>query len=243
MTTLSSAAYRVGGEQGSESMPTAAAAAHRTLPPPYMMRHRLPPGWDIRVRWRKEGGAKVKYWIRNPLQGQESSTTLTSIRSRASGSSLRRRCCRRVALAHHLSRQRGLSARRKNSFGYRPHDQETAHVLHILKKHRGSRKPRSWRIDGEITTPVEEAMKELALIREEVMRQEPRGLAAMTKCFKDNARIESDCGTAKRGGDLGEIAHGRMQPSFEKVAFALSPGTLSPIIHTESGVHLILRLK
>ncbi|KAF4669178.1 hypothetical protein FOL47_002659 [Perkinsus chesapeaki] len=122
--------------------------------------------------------------------------------------------------------------RRKSSFGYRLPD-ETAHVLHILKKHRGSRKPRSWRVDGEITIPVEEAMRELALIREEVIREEHKGLAAMTKCFKDNARIESDCGTAKRGGDLGEICHGRMQPSFERVAFALTPGTLSPIIHTD----------
>ncbi|KAF4737709.1 hypothetical protein FOZ63_015049 [Perkinsus olseni] len=85
MTTLSSAAYRVGGEQGSESMPTAAAAAHRTLPPPYMMRHRLPPGWDIRESTSRPG--KFYYFNVHTQQGQWEFPSAEMLPPSSSGSS------------------------------------------------------------------------------------------------------------------------------------------------------------
>lgn len=60
--------------------------------------------------------------------------------------------------------------------------------------------------------------------------------------FEELARTESDCSSARKGGDLGYFASGKMQPNFEKVSFGLKVGELSGILDTSSGVHVILRL-
>ncbi len=58
--------------------------------------------------------------------------------------------------------------------------------------------------------------------------------------FAEVAQQESeDPGSAVRGGDLGEFAHGEMVPPFEEAAFALEPGTISEIVQTQFGYHLI----
>jgi NIMA-interacting peptidyl-prolyl cis-trans isomerase 1 len=57
------------------------------------------------------------------------------------------------------------------------------------------------------------------------------------------AREESDCNSAKRGGDLGPFTRGKMQPPFEQASFALRIGEISPLVDTESGVHIIKRIK
>lgn len=49
-----------------------------------------------------------------------------------------------------------------------------------------------------------------------------------------------DPGSAARGGDLGFFARGRMVAPFEAVAFTLEPGTLSDVVESEFGAHLIL---
>ena len=89
--------------------------------------------------------------------------------------------------------------------------------------------------------------------------------------FSERARVRSDCGSAKEGGDLGhfgrgkmqpEFTHpptntnttqhhptpppsfvGKMQPEFEKASFALAPGQLSDLVYTASGVHIIYRVE
>ncbi|MBF0298576.1 MAG: peptidyl-prolyl cis-trans isomerase [Oligoflexia bacterium] len=43
-----------------------------------------------------------------------------------------------------------------------------------------------------------------------------------------------------KGGYLGRFGRGRMMPEFEKVAFALKPGTISEPVKTNYGYHLIL---
>lgn len=48
-----------------------------------------------------------------------------------------------------------------------------------------------------------------------------------------------DPGSAVRGGDLGFFARGRMVGAFEEAAFALEPGSLSKVIETEFGAHII----
>lgn len=48
---------------------------------------------------------------------------------------------------------------------------------------------------------------------------------------------------AASGGDLGEFERGKMQKPFEEAAFALQPGEMSGVVDTDSGVHLILRLR
>jgi parvulin-like peptidyl-prolyl isomerase len=48
-----------------------------------------------------------------------------------------------------------------------------------------------------------------------------------------------DASSAPRGGDLGYIAKGEMEESFEKPAFALAPGQLSEVISTPYGFDII----
>ena len=54
------------------------------------------------------------------------------------------------------------------------------------------------------------------------------------------ASKESDCGSKKDLGNLGEFSRGRMVPEFENAAFALTkPGQLSPMVKTQFGYHII----
>jgi peptidyl-prolyl cis-trans isomerase NIMA-interacting 1 len=56
------------------------------------------------------------------------------------------------------------------------------------------------------------------------------------------AASESDCSSARKHGDLGFFGHGEMQPAFENAAFKLKVGELSPIVSSDSGLHLIERV-
>ena len=54
------------------------------------------------------------------------------------------------------------------------------------------------------------------------------------------AAKESDCGSKKDKGNLGEFSRGKMVPEFEKAAFAMTkPGQISPIVKTQFGYHII----
>jgi len=58
--------------------------------------------------------------------------------------------------------------------------------------------------------------------------------------FAQLARTHSqDPGSAERGGDLGYFGRGTMLPEFERIAFALQPGTISDIVRTRLGYHII----
>ncbi len=58
--------------------------------------------------------------------------------------------------------------------------------------------------------------------------------------FEDAARQNSqDPGSAPKGGDLGFFARGQMVKPFSDAAFAAQPGTLTPVVETQFGYHLI----
>ena len=65
----------------------------------------------------------------------------------------------------------------------------------------------------------------------------------MKNMFMAIARAESDCSSAHKGGDLGPFERGQMQKSFEDASFALKPGQLSDVVDSDSGIHIILRVK
>lgn len=52
-------------------------------------------------------------------------------------------------------------------------------------------------------------------------------------------QVSEDKLSAKRGGDLGTIAPGDMDPAFEKALFGLAEGAVSQPVQTAQGIHLI----
>jgi peptidyl-prolyl cis-trans isomerase SurA len=78
--------------------------------------------------------------------------------------------------------------------------------------------------------------REIARVRAESLLAEIRGGAE----FERVARRESaDSISREQGGDLGWNRRGRMVPEFERWMFALRPGTMSPVIETVHGFHII----
>jgi len=103
---------------------------------------------------------------------------------------------------------------------------------HLLVKHRGSRRPSSWK-EANITRSKEEAIAMLQQYSGEI-----NGSPAK---FAELARQHSDCSSHTNNGDLGFFKPGQMQKPFEDATYALNVGQISDVISTDSGVHLILR--
>lgn len=57
--------------------------------------------------------------------------------------------------------------------------------------------------------------------------------------FAKLARDNSNGPEAAKGGDLGFLYRGRMQPEFDAVAFALKPGDVSDVVETKMGYEVI----
>lgn len=57
--------------------------------------------------------------------------------------------------------------------------------------------------------------------------------------FNSLATLYSDDGSASKGGELGFFTRGQMVPEFEAAAFKLKPDTISKIIETKYGYHIL----
>ena len=60
-----------------------------------------------------------------------------------------------------------------------------------------------------------------------------------TITFEDAARQNSADGSARGGGDLGWTKRGKFVAEFEAAAYNLDPGSISEVVETEFGYHLI----
>ncbi|GIQ83174.1 hypothetical protein KIPB_004450 [Kipferlia bialata] len=109
---------------------------------------------------------------------------------------------------------------------------EAVRCSHILVKHKGSRRPSSWR-EKVIKRDRNQAQAKIAKLRKMISNHEAS--------FEVLAAAESDCSSAADGGDLGWFKRGVMQKPFEVASFALSIGELSEQIETSSGIHIIMR--
>jgi len=103
---------------------------------------------------------------------------------------------------------------------------------HLLVKHSGSRRPSSWK-ESNITRSKEEAI--------EILRGYQGQINDSPEKFAELATLHSDCSSHSNGGDLGWFGHGQMQKPFEDAAYGLEVGTISDVISSDSGVHLVLR--
>jgi len=103
---------------------------------------------------------------------------------------------------------------------------------HLLIKHKGSRRPSSWK-EANITRSKEEAIETLRHYQAEINGSSGK--------FAELARIHSDCSSHDHDGDLGWFRRGQMQKPFEDAAYGLEVGEISDVISSDSGVHLVLR--
>ncbi len=72
-------------------------------------------------------------------------------------------------------------------------------------------------------------------LAEKVLAEAKSGadFAALARKYSDDEQ------TAKLGGDLDYFSKGRMVPEFEQVAFAMEPGTISDLVKSTYGFHII----
>lgn len=89
---------------------------------------------------------------------------------------------------------------------------------------------------AELNAKVDERIKKQRAKAEEILAQVKKDPSQFAKIAKEKSE---DPGTAEKGGELGFFPKGKMVPEFEKAAFSLKPNTLSGIVQTNYGYHII----
>uniref|UniRef100_A0A7S1BAZ9 Peptidyl-prolyl cis-trans isomerase n=1 Tax=Corethron hystrix TaxID=216773 RepID=A0A7S1BAZ9_9STRA len=110
-------------------------------------------------------------------------------------------------------------------------------TAHLLIKHTGSRNPISRRTNQKVNQSPQEALDELKKYQVYLRKRGPS-----SEDFAQTASERSDCSSYKNGGDLGYFGRGQMQRPFEEASFSLAVNTMSEIVSTDSGYHLIYRI-
>jgi len=84
---------------------------------------------------------------------------------------------------------------------------------------------------GKTDAEVDEIKKKA----EDALKQAKKG-AKFDELAK---KYSEDPGTKEKGGDLGWLVQGQTVPEFERTAFALQPGSMSDLVKTQYGFHII----
>ena len=90
---------------------------------------------------------------------------------------------------------------------------------------------------GELVKMVEKQMAELKDKAEKLQKQVKKAPSTFAKVAKENSQ---DTGSALRGGDLGFFAKEEMVEPFAKAAFELAPNTISEVVQSPYGYHIIM---
>ena len=91
--------------------------------------------------------------------------------------------------------------------------------------------------EADLKAKVDAKMKEKKEKAEKLLAELKKDPSKFAKLAKENSE---DPGSAENGGDLGFFPRGRMVPEFEKAAFSMKPNTVSDIIQTQYGYHIML---
>lgn len=81
------------------------------------------------------------------------------------------------------------------------------------------------------------------LVKNLASAEEVLDLLKRGESFSQLAQTYSTDGSRRKGGDLGFFGRGVMVKEFERAAFALQKGEVSPIVKTQFGYHIIKRLE
>lgn len=91
-----------------------------------------------------------------------------------------------------------------------------------------------------ITMQPQIDLEEIERVKGELREYTERIMNGETSFSTMALMYSQDPGTARRGGELGFVGRGQLQPEFSAVAFNLTdPGKVSKIVETEYGFHII----
>ena len=91
--------------------------------------------------------------------------------------------------------------------------------------------------DEELNKKTEEEMNTLKKQAEELHAKVKKAPSTFAKIAKENSQ---DVMTAQRGGDLGFFAKDEMVEAFSNKAFSMKPNTISEVVQTPYGYHIIM---
>jgi len=91
--------------------------------------------------------------------------------------------------------------------------------------------------DEQVDAEVKNQMAELKVKANKLLAEVRKDVKSFAKVAKENS---DDIQSGKQGGDLGFFGKEEMVEPFSKAAFALKPNTLSDVVETPYGYHIIL---
>jgi parvulin-like peptidyl-prolyl isomerase len=91
--------------------------------------------------------------------------------------------------------------------------------------------------EADLKAKVEAKMAEKKEFAEKIAKELQ---ADKTKFAQYAKKYSADIGSAKQGGDLGFFGKEQMVPEFANVAFSIKPDTVSDVVKTQYGYHIIL---